>query len=224
MPFCTNCGAQLSSTMKYCPECGAKVSSAIDNEIEDEEEGLVSLRIARSKKGAAMAVKADVFIDGASVGSVSYGGAFVVSVLPGEHTLYITIKGSGSSSDVINIPEDATEAEYIFRVAGLDCHPERVRFQSDGSDEMLRSRSIPARQANVSPSANRCPRCGGVMTIQAVTESRKSGCGTVLLYIILALTIFGLLIVIPLALRSKTETMTYSVCQRCGYRKKLGRL
>ena len=65
-----------------------------------------------------------------------------------------------------------------------------------------------------------CPRCGGPMTYQTVTESRKAGCLTVLLYIILALTIFGLLIVIPLALRRKTTTVTYATCQHCGYRQK----
>lgn len=64
-----------------------------------------------------------------------------------------------------------------------------------------------------------CPRCRGTnIQFQAVTESKKTGCGTVLLYVILALTVFGLLIVIPLMLRKKTYTVTYAVCQNCGNR------
>lgn len=63
-----------------------------------------------------------------------------------------------------------------------------------------------------------CPKCKSEnVQIQTVTESRKTGCFTILLYIILACTILGLLIVIPLLLRRKTETVTYAVCQNCGH-------
>lgn len=79
----------------------------------------------------------------------------------------------------------------------------------------------PASSIAASPniSGRSCPRCSSHnIAYQTVTESRKSGCGTVLLYVILALTVFGLLIVIPLMLRKKTETVTYAVCQNCGNR------
>ena len=66
-----------------------------------------------------------------------------------------------------------------------------------------------------------CPKCYGQMQVQTISVPRKSGCGTVLLYILLALTIFGLLIVIPLMLRNKSETATYAVCQKCGYKEKI---
>lgn len=66
-----------------------------------------------------------------------------------------------------------------------------------------------------------CKKCGGPVEIQTVSESRKTGCLTVLLYILLAATILGLLIVIPLALRKKTETHTYATCQKCGYRQEI---
>lgn len=65
----------------------------------------------------------------------------------------------------------------------------------------------------------KCPHCQGTnIQYQTVTESRKAGCLTVLLYILLACTVLGLLIVIPLLLRKKTETVTYAVCQDCGKR------
>lgn len=64
-----------------------------------------------------------------------------------------------------------------------------------------------------------CPKCKcDDISYQTVVESRSSGCLTVILYVILALTIFGLLIVIPLMLRKKNRTVTYAVCQGCGNR------
>ena len=79
---------------------------------------------------------------------------------------------------------------------------------------------ISSQQVGYTP-ARHCPKCGGMMQIQTITEARKAGCLTVLLYILLSLTILGLLIVIPLVLRAKTKTVTYAVCQSCGYRKKI---
>lgn len=64
-----------------------------------------------------------------------------------------------------------------------------------------------------------CPKCNSSnISFQTVTEQKKTGCLTILLYILLACTLFGLLIVIPLMLRKKTETVTYAVCQNCGHR------
>lgn len=68
-------------------------------------------------------------------------------------------------------------------------------------------------------SGRKCPKCGNHnIQYQTVTESKGTGCLTILLYVILALTVFGLLIVIPLMLRKKTETVTYAVCQNCGHK------
>lgn len=64
-----------------------------------------------------------------------------------------------------------------------------------------------------------CPKRGSQnVQVQALEERKKTGCLTVLLYIILACTVLGLLIVIPLLLRKKTKTTTYAVCQNCGHR------
>lgn len=64
----------------------------------------------------------------------------------------------------------------------------------------------------------KCPKCGGAIAYQTVSESNNGGCFTAIWYLILALTIWGLLIVIPLMLRKKTKTVTYAVCQNCGHR------
>lgn len=67
-----------------------------------------------------------------------------------------------------------------------------------------------------------CKKCGSSdIQYQTVSEPRGAGCLTICLYILLACTILGLLIVIPLMLRKKTTTVTYAVCQNCGHRWKV---
>ena len=66
---------------------------------------------------------------------------------------------------------------------------------------------------------HQCPWCSSRnIQYQVINESKPMGCFTFLFYLLLALTILGLLIVIPLMLRKKTETHTYAICQSCGRR------
>lgn len=68
----------------------------------------------------------------------------------------------------------------------------------------------------------KCRKCGSEnVSVQTISESRKSGCGTILLYIILAVSVLGWFILIPLLLRRKTDTNTYAVCQNCGHKWKV---
>jgi len=53
---------------------------------------------------------------------------------------------------------------------------------------------------------------------QTVAEMKKRSCIGVLLMIILACTIIGLIIVIPMLRGQKSVTKTYAVCQTCGNR------
>ena len=64
-----------------------------------------------------------------------------------------------------------------------------------------------------------CPRCGGQMQIQAVSEIKKRGCLTVLLYIfLLCVPIAGWIALFMLLRGRKSKTVNYAVCQKCGYR------
>lgn len=64
-----------------------------------------------------------------------------------------------------------------------------------------------------------CARCGSPnTTVQAISESRGGGCGTLFVYLFLAITVIGIFILIPLLLRKKTTTLSYRVCQSCGHR------
>jgi hypothetical protein len=63
-----------------------------------------------------------------------------------------------------------------------------------------------------------CPRCSSDdIVVNTYTEQKRVGCLMTLLYILLACTILGLLIVIPLVLRGrKTVAHTQCTCKGCG--------
>lgn len=64
-----------------------------------------------------------------------------------------------------------------------------------------------------------CPKCKSEnVDIQVIEERKKTGFFTIIWYIILACTVLGLLILIPILLRKKTRTVTYAVCKDCGKR------
>ena len=63
-----------------------------------------------------------------------------------------------------------------------------------------------------------CPKCGNLMQIQAVSEVKRRGFFTVLLYLILiCIPIVGWIILISLLRGQKSQTKTVAVCQMCGY-------
>ena len=69
------------------------------------------------------------------------------------------------------------------------------------------------------PNSRPCPKCKAHnVQFQTVSERKKTGCFKVLLYIFLAISVLGWLILIPICLRKKSRTVTYGVCQSCGYR------
>ncbi|MGN1111810.1 MAG: hypothetical protein ACI4RP_01270 [Acutalibacteraceae bacterium] len=65
-----------------------------------------------------------------------------------------------------------------------------------------------------------CPNCGSKnMQVQAVAEMKKRGCLTILLYIILILIpVIGWIGLFCLLRGRKSKTVTYAVCQDCGYK------
>lgn len=63
-----------------------------------------------------------------------------------------------------------------------------------------------------------CPKCQSQnVTIQAVSEQKKRGCFTVLLYIILfCIPVLGWIALFCLLRGKKSKTVSYAVCQDCG--------
>lgn len=102
--------------------------------------------------------------------------------------------------------------------------PDNAKFCPECGEISVKSSSgqpkmMPQRFSQNSPSSPWvCPQCNGPMTLQTVAEREEAGCLTVLLYIILAITILGILVLIPVLLSNHTVTRTYAVCNHCGYR------
>ena len=64
-----------------------------------------------------------------------------------------------------------------------------------------------------------CPKCGNQMQIQAVSEVKRRGFFTVLLYLFLILIpVIGWIILINLMRGQKSQMRTLAVCQTCGYK------
>lgn len=66
----------------------------------------------------------------------------------------------------------------------------------------------------------KCPKCGSEnVNVQIVSHNKNTGCLTILLYIILALTIIGIpiMIIILLSKGKKSVNKKYYVCQNCGH-------
>lgn len=66
----------------------------------------------------------------------------------------------------------------------------------------------------------RCPRCHSEnVQVQAVSEVKRRGCFTVLLYIVLlCIPVLGWIVLFALLRGRKSKTSTYAVCQNCGHR------
>lgn len=63
-----------------------------------------------------------------------------------------------------------------------------------------------------------CPECGSPnITCETIKEPIPFDIGTVIVYILLALTCCGLLVVIPILLQPKERLTTYATCSSCGY-------
>ena len=64
-----------------------------------------------------------------------------------------------------------------------------------------------------------CPKCKSEnVDIQVIEERKKTGLITIIFYILLAISVLGLFVLIPILLRKKTRTVTYVVCKDCGKR------
>lgn len=67
----------------------------------------------------------------------------------------------------------------------------------------------------------RCWKCGTTMEMTTVTETKKRGCFTILIYIILLfIPVIGWIALFAMLRGStKVHAVTYAVCPNCGYRK-----
>ena len=229
--YCPNCGAQIPDDGRFCSYCGQD-TAAQESSGPDFKYG--SLTVVRVGSTVAQNIATRVIVNGEPVMSLGNGSSETISLNPGRYTVVFRTEGLGNFAKTLEIAA-GTETAITFQLIAAQGNNYKIlgisNHAHDGSSsQMVRSapevrevvREVPVAQQPSYP-IQRCPKCGGIMTTQVITESRHAGCFTILLYIILALTILGLFIVIPLMLRKKTETVTYSVCQNCGYSRQISR-
>ena len=151
-----------------------------------------------------------VNLDGKEIAKLSNNRFVEQSVSPGNHTISIFLFGKqiGSCEIIVNEGEEKAICLNILQ------NGEQCTFEE--KDDL--DANIVDISKTLSNTGNVCPNCGGIMTFQTVSEREELGCGMILLCILLAATVVGLIILL-LILRKKT--VTYAVCQSCGYRKKV---
>lgn len=63
-----------------------------------------------------------------------------------------------------------------------------------------------------------CPNCHhSRIAFQTRMEKKETTTGMIVLYVILAITVLGLFILIPILLTHREEPVTYAICQNCGF-------
>lgn len=223
--YCHNCGAKIPDGSKFCSECGVAIAPP-DHQYQSQTGTLCVMR--QSALGSS-AVNTKIYVDGELKTTLKNGDSKSFLLDVGTHDIEMYTPMNGRRVQQVTIKPD-TETVLHFKLSSFEQGSHGIVGLYDSSTSAAQpTRSEPiVVQVNSQPSNNLrqgkvCPRCGGVMSVQTVSESRKAGCGTVLLYILLFITILGWLILIPLLLRKKTETVTYAVCQSCGYQKVISR-
>jgi NMD protein affecting ribosome stability and mRNA decay len=83
---CPECGANISTTAKMCPHCGA------------ERTGTVTIR--RNPILSFSGYETEVYIDGERMGELKNGESISLSLIEGEHTVYVKGGGQQDSTTV----------------------------------------------------------------------------------------------------------------------------
>lgn len=216
---CPECGKEISDKAKSCPHCGYPIESkeTVIEETAPIEYGDFSIDCGDFAKLSKHVY--NVYIDKHFWNTLERNTEKTDRLSFGEHKIKIVDKTSGVTvyKGTICLDDDYPQVccyfnpktnllEYIEDAANEFV----ADFVEDDCDEVYETR----RQGAV------CPKCGGHMTMTTVTEDKHAGCGTVLLYIILATFTLGLFLIL-LLLRKKSEAVTYAVCDCCGYRRRV---
>lgn len=197
---CPECGRDVSSKAISCPHCGnpinvqaiAESTSARKIKIQK----TAYFKIEREHRLRCQKRDFKVYIDGKSIGSLEDDSYLETSLSCGEHRIKIIDKEDGSVVSKDRFKQEDNGVWVYFNPI-------------DGSLEYGEEEGII------------CPKCGGRMSVQVVNEGKKAGCLTVIFYILLTITVFGIFIIIFLHLKKKDETVTYAVCQDCGYKMRI---
>lgn len=220
--YCSQCGHLVSRGDKFCPACGYSLETKTE---------YAGFCLKREKKTYFCAAVNDVYLDYQMVCQLKNGERYNATIPLGEHHLELIDKKNFNKSiysERFTIDKAGLLMTYSASLKVNDMREEPLPsgYQVEQpatpvlSPSALEQNDVHTKASMSARSGRKCPKCGGTMTFQVVAEHKKAGCGTILFYILLSITILGLLVVIPLLLRNKTNNKTYAVCQSCGYRQK----
>ena len=221
--YCHNCGSELMDGAKFCHSCGQKIGAppsapAKQVKVTLSQNGV--LTVTRHSNLWKAEFPVDIYIDDIAEQSIRNGETLEFVLSAGTHTVDLSLLGTNIGSYLSDIRPGGSDS-ITFEVTPPSTVEDLVSSNRPVQSQTMRSVLPPP--GDSFRSLQVCPRCGGPILMQTVTESKHAGCLTVLLYLLLAVTILGLLIVVPLMLRKKTETVTYAVCQSCGHRRIVSR-
>lgn len=210
--YCTNCGQQISDGAKFCPNCGASQEAMISRAVQPVsavQETYGHVRVTFDGGYSSKAFRdstVDVYLDYEKIGQITGGKTLNKKIASGSYTLNFVIGKSKIGEVGIDIEENAN-TDISFIINGKNKPSFEVIGDNYGQKSVKPKAAMPT-----------CPKCGGVMTIQTVAEHKPMGCLAALLLTICTLGIW----LIVMLVRKKTKTVTYQVCQSCGYKKKIG--
>lgn len=203
MPFCMQCGAKIPDSAKFCPECGASIVGTERSVDMVPAPKLGTIRVYRRSNFNTGAFDCAVTVDNGQPQKIADGCEINIETTAGNHDVVIT---SGASIQRYSIVVPANGVETVSFSLG------------DGKSQT---------KASTNGNNIRCPKCGGEVNFQTVTESSGLGCGSfigVILFALLACLIsvvLGIIIFVIgmiLIVKGSDETVTYAVCQKCGHR------
>jgi len=205
MAICKICGAEVGSDAKFCQKCGTQV------EKQHVEEPLIIDRMHTCDGIMDVSMKSGIGVICA---------AFVLAII-GIIIESDALFSFGAIGIFIGlIVFFAVWAYYYSKLSDkekeqfkLD-YKERFKSKNKKQKNTASDNGLALRQGR-----RTCIKChSSNIQYQTVTEKKSMGCGTLLWYFILFITIFGWFILVPLIFNRKDDVVTYAVCQDCGHR------
>lgn len=229
--YCRYCGSLISDDSKFCENCGNRIAAERVEVPKDtaleviptaenilEEDPYIPFGNMKTYK--------EISDRALLVGVLIIFAGFIIAVI-GAVIASDTAMGLGCVSILVGVIATAIVMLYYYSKL---TEVEKEVFKKDyanaykiGKKKTSKISKQYTNQNNVPVSKRICSKChSDNIQYQTLTEKKPMGCGTLLWYFFLFVTLIGWFILIPLFFSNKRqETVTYAVCQNCGHRWKV---
>ena len=210
MSFCIHCGAKMPDAAKFCPNCGepAIETDKNVNKVSSPKKG--SIRVIRQSDFNTGAFECTVVLDDGQQQRLADGCGISIETTAGKHDVTILSAGKKKYYSVV-VPENGVET---------------LTFSLNEMEAQIKA--LPNTKAPLAGNSIICPKCGGEVSFQTVSESTGLGCGSFIGVVLLALLacfllspFIGVIVFVIgaiLVVKRSDDTVTYAVCQKCGHR------